>query len=212
MIQILQQHIDQALTDYSAGAHYDSMLEAKKKYFELTGSLTEADDEFESKMNSFNDWYLFQYLSPRSTITVMKDYLDKNKVEDEVSLAFLSINHSLFEFSKTSWGGKIILNDILHKEKIELSEDSVPLGLVEKDIFSGRIINFQDQNYPFQGICIYPSTVKSILQKEAKKVRKMKNPKAEAKFLLFAEGLKTKWIHYGHIDAKKIFDVEFPSI
>ena len=61
MLDIVHEHLDKVLSIYTQGPHFDNLKEAKEKYFSITGKLDEDKDEFESRMNCFNDWYIFQY-------------------------------------------------------------------------------------------------------------------------------------------------------
>jgi hypothetical protein len=205
MITEVQNCLDRILVEYTRGYHLESLIEAKKEYFELTGTLTEEDDEYESRMNAFNDWYLFQYLSKRKTKTVVKDFLEKNQVEDSIAKSLLSVNHSLFEFKKINFFKKLVLEDVLHGQNIILPKDGLTIGIVKGDMFTGRLLTFEGQHYLLKGVCIYPESVKSILRKESKKIRKLKDPGQEQNFLLKLEQLKTKSLRYGHIDMTKIF-------
>ncbi len=205
MINEVQSCLDRILVEYTRGHHLESLIEAKKEYFELTGTLTEEDDEYESRMNAFNDWYLFQYLSKRKTKTVVKDFLEKNQIEDKVAKSLLSVNHSLFEFKKINFFKRIVLEDVLHGKTITLPKDGLTIGIVKGDMFTGRLLNFESNYYLLKGVCIYPESVKNILRKESKKIRKLKDPNQEHSFLLKLEQLKTKSLRYGHIDMTKIF-------
>ena len=75
---IIEQHLEAALAHYSQNEYYEVMLEAKKLYLELTGSVDDSEADYENKMNSFNDWYLLQYTLPGKKCTVMEDYLQSS--------------------------------------------------------------------------------------------------------------------------------------
>lgn len=53
--------LERALMQYTSGNHYDDLLKAKEIYFSLTGKINEDDEDYELRMNSFNEWYLFHY-------------------------------------------------------------------------------------------------------------------------------------------------------
>ena len=207
MLPEIQHWLDKILIEYTKGHHLESLIEAKQQYFELTGTLTEEDDEYEARMNAFNDWYLFQYLSKRKTKTVVKDYLEKNTVEDEIAKSLLTLNHSLFEYRGLNLFKKNVLEDVLHGKKITLPKDGLTIGIVEGDMFTGRLLTYGGQHYLLKGVCIFPESVKNTLRKESKRVRKLKDPLVEQTFLLKLEQLKTKSLRYGHIDMTKIFVV-----
>lgn len=204
MLDIVHEHLDKVLSLYTQGDYFNDLKEAKDKYFSLTGKLDEDKDEFESRMNSFNDWYIFQYRQQDGS-KVIEEYIRNNKLDEEVSQALLNVNHSLFEFTKTSFRKQIVLKDILHDEKIVLKKDHPTISLMEGDVFTGRVIKYKGEYYLLKGVCILPQGVKSILKKQSKKVRKLNSFSDELNFLLHLESLKTKAMHYSHIDPAKIF-------
>jgi|SRR5690606_16191686 len=204
MLDIVHNHLDKVLNLYTQGEFFSDLKEAKEKYFMLTGKLDEDKDEFESRMNSFNDWYIFQY-KQKDGSKVIEEYIRNNDLEEDLSQSFLNVNHSLFEFTKVSFRKQIVLHDILHDEKIVLKKEHPNISLVEGDIFTGRVIKYKNEYVLLRGICILPKTVKSALKKQSKKVRKMSSFEEELNFLLKLEALKTKCMHYAHIDPTKIF-------
>ena len=204
MLDIVHEHLDKVLGLYTQGQFFSELKEAKEKYFSITGKLDEDKDEFEPRMNSFNDWYIFQYRQKDGS-KVIEEYIRNNQLDEELSQALLNVNHSLFEFNRTSFRKQIVLKDILHDEKIMLKKDHPTISLMEGDVFSGRVIKYKDESYLLRGVCILPQGVKSILKKQSKKVRKLNSFEDELNFLLQLEALKTKAMHYSHIDPTKIF-------
>jgi alpha-amylase/alpha-mannosidase (GH57 family) len=204
MLDIVHDHLDKVLGLYTQGEFFSELKEAKEKYFSITGKLDEDKDEFEPRMNSFNDWYIFQYRQKDGS-KVIEEYIRNNKLDEELSQAFLNVNHSLFEFNKSSFRKQIILKDILHDEKIILKKDHPTISLMEGDVFTGRVIKYHGESYLLKGVCILPQGVKSILKKQSKRVRKLNSFEEELRFLLQLESLKTKAMHYSHIDPAKIF-------
>lgn len=205
MNKIIQNHFDKAFVEYTSGIHYETLIEAKNKYFSITGRINDEDEDYEIRMDSFNDWYVFQFISSRKTRTVIKDYLINNQIDESVSKSLLNVNHSLFEFTGENRRREVVLNDLLHDKKYILATEHTHLGFLKKDIFVGRMISFEKFNYLMKGMCIIPVKVKSILKKQCKKIRKAKDPSLELDYLLKIEALKTKWNQYGHIDPVKIF-------
>jgi len=204
MLDVVHEYLDKVLTLYSQGDHFSDLKEAKDIYFSLTGKLDEDKEDFESRMNSFNDWYIFQHRQKDGS-KVIEDHVRNNDVEEELSQALLNVNHSLFEFSKSTFRKQTLLIDILHDEKIILKKDHPVISLVEGDVFTGRVIKYKGESYLLRGICTLPQAVKPILKKQSKKIRKLNNFESEMNFLLQLETLKTKSTHYSHIDPSKIF-------
>jgi hypothetical protein len=204
MLELIDTHIEKMLTTYTQGEYFERLKQAKEAYIALTGKLDEDQDEFESRMNCFNEWYLFQW-KDESGKKIVEDYIRREQLDEDLSQAFLNVNHSLLEFSKTNFRKQIVLLDILHDEKVNLAKGHRHIGLVEDDLFIGRVIRYKSDNYLLHGVCTLPQSIRSILKKQSKKVRKMNSFEEELKFLLSLESLKTKSMHYQHIEPSKIF-------
>ena len=204
MLEVVHDHLDKVLNLYTKGEFFSDLKAAKEKYFSITGKLDEDKEEFESRMNCFNDWYIFQYRHEDGS-KVIEEYIRSNQLDEELSQAMLNVNHSLFEFSKISFRKQIVLKDILHDEKITLVKNHPNISLMEGDVFTGRVIKFKGEYYLLRGLCTLPQGVTSILKKQSKKVRKANSFEEELNFLLQLESLKTKAMHYSHIDPAKIF-------
>jgi hypothetical protein len=204
MLELIDTHIEKMLTTYTQGEYFERLKQAKEAYIALTGKLDEDKDEFESRMNCFNEWYLFQW-KDESGKKIVEDYIRREQLDEDLSQAFLNVNHSLLEFSKVNFRKQIVLLDILHDEKVSLAKGHRHIGLVEDDLFIGRVIRYKGDNYLLHGVCTLPQSIRSVLKKQSKKVRKMNSFEEELKFLLSLESLKTKSMHYQHIEPSKIF-------
>ncbi len=204
MLDIVHEHLDKILTQYTQGTHFADLKQAKETYFSMTGKLDEDKDEFESRMNSFNDWYIFQYRQKDGS-KIVEDYIRNSQLGEGLAEALLNVNHSLFEFSKINFRKQIVLKDILHDEKITLVKNHPSISLMEGDVFTGRVIKFEGNFYLLRGICTLPQKVKPILIKQSKRIRKINSFEEELAYLLQLESLKTKTLHYSHIDPAKIF-------
>lgn len=198
--------IEEMLTKYTQGEYYDELVKAKEIYIGLTGKLNDDDEEYEARMNLFNDWYLFNYRRTDGRRFV-DDYAAHNDFNNDKEFAnsILQVNYSLFHFKKTNFRKEIVLKDILHSEKVVLSKNNRFLGLVEDDLFVGRVFNYVERGYFLKGVCTLPKNVLSNLKKESRKVRKLASQEEEEKFLLKLENLKVRSKNYGHVDANKIF-------
>ncbi len=204
MLELIDSHLEKILTIYTAGEHFPRLKQAKDSYIALTGKLDEDKDEFESRMNCFNEWYMFQW-KDESGKKIIEDYIRRERLDEELSQALLNVNHSLFEFDKVNFRRQVVLKDLLHDEKTTLAKGHKHIGLVEDDLFIGRVIRYKGESFLLRGVCTLPQSIKSVLKKQSKKVRKMNSFEEELKFLLGLESLKTKSMHYQHIEPSKIF-------
>ena len=200
--------LNSAIEKYSAHEYYENILKAKEEYFELTGKISEEDEDFESRMNGFNYWYLTQR-DASSGSSLLKSYLENDSINEEDKEALLNINHSLFEYKGLSFTKKHTFKDILHNKKFTIPRDRFHLQLVKDDIFIARSIEVESSVYLLNDLSVLPLDVRSILVKESAKVRKLQDKSRDLQFLMAIEKLKTKWRRYGHLDAKRIFQFNF---
>lgn len=211
MHESLRYLLEKILIQFSEEKYYDQLLVAKDYYFQKTGKVFEEDEDYESRMAAFNDWYVLEYKKEETDKTCFDKYCEKKEQRAEIVEAIKGTNHSIFEYTGTSFKGFHVLKDILHDEKITLAKSHPALSLVKGDMFIGRTVKYLDEHYLYNGLRVMPKEASSILKKEAKKVRKaFKNKeeeraKGEEDFLFLADSHKTKWQHYGHVNVDKIF-------
>ncbi len=205
MHESLRYLLEKVLSHYTEGDFYQNLLQAKEDYFSKTGKAFEEDEDYESRMASFNDWYCLQYQPDDTGRTFFQQYTLEHSVLPELIQAINDVNHSLFEYTGTSFRGQHVLKDILHDNKLTLAKEHSSPSMVKGDLFIGRTTLFKDEFYLFNGLRMMPKEAKKAMQKEAKKVRKLHSKREDLSFLFFTESLKTKWQRYGHIDVNKIF-------
>ncbi len=192
-------HLEKALMHYSSGEHYNNLIKAKEEYFSLTGKINEDDEDYELRMNSFNDWYLFQYCDE------FPEFLETEVENQEIKEALGKVNYSLFEFLGSGLFKKRIVKDILHNKKITLDADVPVSSLVKNDLFVGRVLEVEDRGVLLNGLCFLPSEIRTTLIKESKKIRKCNDTKQEHKFLITLESQRSRWARYGHLSPHKFF-------
>ena len=60
-MNIIQDEFDKILDFYTSEKYYEELKAAKEAFVNRTGKIDEESDEYESRMNSFNHWYIFDY-------------------------------------------------------------------------------------------------------------------------------------------------------
>lgn len=201
----VQDFFQRVLNHYTDEKHLPLLLEAKEYYFKQTGKVDEDDDDFESRMVDFNEWYILQFIPENRTKTLMREYLKENRVDEELYLAFTQFQQSIFEYLGNSFSGCPSLWNFIEDKKVKLPKNVPMLSVVKGDLFTARLVFYKSQYFLLGGMSIVPKEVKRILKKESKKVRKLGSHVERERFLLRVEGLKTKWKQYGHVDVTKIF-------
>lgn len=203
-MNLIERHIEKIMEHYTTGDNYNLLKEAKDYYIDATGRIDDETDEYESRMSSFNDWFIFNFRREDGR-RIIDDYISEFKIDDELAKSFHNVSYSLFSFVKYNFKKQVVLKDILHDEKYVVQKDQSNIGLVPDDLFVGRVISYNGENFVLRGMCTLPSTLLSKLKKESKKIRKLNSQVEEESFLLKLEQLKTKSLQYSHIDVSQIF-------
>ena len=100
-MNIITEHIEKIIETYTQDSYYEDMKKAIAFYIERTGKMNEESEEYESRMNSFNDWFIFNYRLGDGS-RVIDQYMINNTLEDEVSKSLHNANYSLFLFQSSS--------------------------------------------------------------------------------------------------------------
>jgi len=195
-----------ALTRYSQGDYYPLLLEAKDAYFGLTGETRDDDEEYEHRMGLFNEWYLFDFQSPRFSSKIIYDYLHSEGHSEEIVESMRTIELSLFEFLGENMRGQQVVRDLILGKKLQLAPAYPKIPLHKGDLFLARRIVFKGEYYLFAGMRTLPSSALGVLKKQIKRTKKLNQSIPE--FLSRVEALKTKWVRYGFVDPLKIFVFE----
>ena len=197
--------IEEALRKYSQDEYYQTLITARERYFHLTGATFDDDDDFEGRMNSFNYWYLFEYIPQNKTRTMIRDCIIKKGPNSEEENSLLGVQFSLFEYLGKNLRDMMTLKDIWTQKKTVLSATQSALPLVKNDYFIGRYITFMGKNNLLPGYCLLPIEVKPDIYNQLSSLKGKEDLYLKQEFLLKLEFLKTKWKRYGHINAKKLF-------
>ena len=119
-MNIIQDEFDKILDFYTSEKYYEELKAAKEAFVNRTGKIDEESDEYESRMNSFNHWYIFDYERKDGSRFIEK-YLSSKPSEIAQSLS--EINYSLFHFKKINFRKQIIISDVLHSERFSLAKE-----------------------------------------------------------------------------------------
>ncbi|TDJ03668.1 MAG: hypothetical protein E2O68_09605 [Deltaproteobacteria bacterium] len=190
----IRENFDKAILNYSKDKFKGVYLKAKDEFFDLTGSIHADHENFEQRMNSFYEWYFFNY----SESKILKDYTAKDSF-------FKDFKYSIFEFSGKNLRGRCVFKDFIGKDKVLLPKGVMPPGLTKDDIIVGRFIALEEGHYLLPGFFILPGKVKSILKREARRIAKINDVDKKEEFLLKIETLYNRWRSYNHLDPAKIF-------
>lgn len=201
----IRDFFEKVLAHYTSGQYYETLVEGKEVFFSKTGKVDEDDDEFESRMIDFNEWYIFDFIPSKVNGPLIRHYIYHNNVEQEVAHAFGHVKQSLFEFKGKSLWGSFVFEDYLYGGRVKVSKKTILPNIIKDDVFLARIINFKGEQHLLGSVVTLPRDARSIFKKAAKKARKQNDMRANEEFLLEVQRLKSKWKSYNHVDVRHIF-------
>jgi hypothetical protein len=190
----IKEKFEQLMVHYSQGVFQEVFLQAKEQFIALTGSLYEEREALDHRLNSFYEWYFFNYAKSK----IFKDY----QMGDDF---FETFHYSFFEYAGKSFTKKELFVDYLNKEKLSFSPGPKLFGMEKGDLMIGRFVKVQKSYHLFPGFFILPTSVKRILKRDAKKISRLRDEDKNGEFLLKLEGLFNKWRRLGYPDSSKIF-------
>ncbi|MCT4642097.1 MAG: hypothetical protein N4A33_07325 [Bacteriovoracaceae bacterium] len=177
----------------------EELISAKQAFMSLTGKVDESSSEYEARMNSFNDWYIFDYNK------IFEDYFYSKDLDIDILKSFYDVRYSVFKVTQVK-KDSYILHDLFANEKIVINKEHSLATLVENDIFCARILNYKNENYLLRGICLLPFEIETELLKFAKNFRKNRLYYREKEIVLRLEEFKMRSLNYKHVSSSKIFD------
>jgi len=206
-----QKYLDPVIEMFTTGEYYKEVFQAKQEYFERAGVVYEDDGEFENRMCTFMDWYVFDRELPAIDLPPIKFYFRKNKdlfSSEELNLYkdFCNTIHSIFYLRKVR-GGTIYLKDLFSRKNHEVRDTEINMGFVSGDIFEARLIPFKGVYEFSKGFCFHPVEMEKFILGEIKKVRYQDHSR-QTKLILQLAAMKLKHMRYQHINIKHIYTFE----
>jgi hypothetical protein len=211
-----QPYLEQLIAFATAEARKPDLLTAKAEYFERTGEIFEDDKQFEMRMASFLDYYLFDRRSPLTGQTPAQElYDDKQKTApQDLVVAFRTFTetvHGLFEVRKVG-KGRVRLRDIATGKDHEVTERRQTAGLEKGDILEARLIPFGGLLLFSAAFCYHPRGASKSIIKEAKRRRKATPGKSPQELVWDCAKRSLKVDRYRQIAVEKIYDFENKTI
>lgn len=166
------------LIEFSCEQEFAEQMEIAREFFSIaTGKVTDEDSFFESRMNLFQQWFLFDFRLSGvfSGGTIFELYLMRRNAAGASAKEiyeleqFRSVRRSLFRIEKSN-AESVIARDIFADFSMEiwpLPETSLA-ALELQQVFEARVVNLEDRWY-FSGVFVFhPEEVRSLI---AKRVR-----------------------------------------
>jgi hypothetical protein len=207
-----QAQLDQLIAFASAEPRKNDLLAAKADYFRITGEVFEDDKNFELRMASFLDYYLYDRKSPLSNQTPAEEFyqeLVRSRGTDEAAQfrGFTETTHGLFEVRKLK-EGSVRLRDVFNGKDFDVTERRNIAGLEKGDILEARLIPHGGHLWFSSAFTYHPREAARLILKEVKR-RKKKEPERSPKELAWECAKRAlKMDRYRQIPVEKIYDFE----
>lgn len=206
-----QKHLEPVIKQFTTGDFYKEVCQAKQEYFDRAGIVYEDDAEYENRMNTFMDWYVFDRELPGIDLPPIKLYVRKNAEklsteEADIYRGFCSTNLSIF-YLKKAGGGVVCVKDLFSRKSYEVRDADVNMGFMRGDIFEARLIPFKGAYEFSRGFCFHPVEMERFILGEIKKVRSQDRAR-QVKLILQLSAMKLKHTRFQHIGIKHIYTLE----
>jgi hypothetical protein len=207
-----QPYLDQLIAFASIEERKPDLLMAKGDYFQLTGEVFEDDKQFEMRMASFLDYYLFDRKHPQSGKTPAEELLEQKNRDPDPSTAaafksFVETVHGLFEVRKIK-PGAIRLRELFGGKEYDVTERRHTVGLEKGDILEARLIPFDGALVFSAAFCFHPREAVKAIKKEVKRRKKLLPDAPPAELTWEAAKRAMKAERYRQIAVEKIYDFE----
>lgn len=207
-----QPYLDELIAHASSEERKPDLLAAKAEYFQRTGEVFEDDKQFEARMASFLDHYLFDRKRPGSGQTPAEELLQARAAAGDAAelsafRSFTETVHGLFEVRKVK-PGLVRLRELFTGKDFDVTERRHTVGLEKGDVIEARLIPFDGALVFSAAFCFHPREAVKCIKKEVKR-RKKVMPDAPAVQLTWeAAKCALKADRYRQIAVDKIYDFE----
>ena len=207
-----QPYLDQLIAFASTEERKPDLLAAKAEYFQRTGEVFEDDKQFEMRMASFLDYYLFDRKRPESGQTPAEEILASRSsgadgAEISAFRSFTATVHGLFEVRKIK-PGVVRLRELFGGKEFDVTERRHTVGLEKGDILEARLIPFDDVLVFSSAFCFHPREAVKAIKKEVKRRKKVMPDAPPVQLTWEASKRALKAERYRQIAVDKVYDFE----
>ena len=200
----------------------EQIIAAKTEYFASTGEIFEDDGCYESRMQSFFNWYLLDRAQGTPPQTPAQRFLLEKGPElaaaDKTTfLGFTASKHSLYEIRRVGVGLIKVREDLVKVRDTVTGEDYVVTerrrlpGIEKGDLLEARLLPVGDQLQFSSAFTYHPRLVRALVLKEIKK--RKKTGTLEARSLCWElERMALNLERFRNIPVEKIYSFETPFL
>ena len=199
----------------------DDIVQAKQEYFTHTGGEVHEDDRcFESRLQAFFNWYLFD--RKRDDVTPAQRFLQDRGAETraadkEVLMGFTQTRLGLYEYRGRKGlilgpkKGQVRVRDAITRKDFDVTERRQMHGLEIGDLFEARLVPAGGTWHFSTSFTYHPREQKPVILREIKK-RKKKGPVDVRALLWELERMSLQADRFKNVSIEAIYNFESPFL
>lgn len=189
------------------------LVEARAAYFHATGEVFEDDKQFEPRMASFLDHYLFDRPTPGVGLTPAQSWFQLKLAASPEEAApfrcFTETLHGMFEVRKVGEGW-VRLRELILDRDHDVTERRQLVGLARGDVMEARLVPFEGNLWFSGGFLFHNKLAIPAILREAKRWRKREAGRDPREFTWECARRATKVERYRKVPVEKLFDFQRP--
>jgi len=199
----------------------DDIVQAKQEYFTQTGGEVHEDDRcFESRLQAFFNWYLFD--RKRDGVTPAQRFLQDRGAETragdkEVLMGFTQTRLGLYEYRGRKGlilgpkKGQVRVRDAITRKDFDVTERRQMHGLEIGDLFEARLVPVGGTWHFSTSFTYHPREQKPVIVREIKK-RKKQGPVDVRALLWELERMSLQADRFKNVSIEAIYNFESPFL
>ncbi|MEN9798038.1 MAG: hypothetical protein RL653_1734 [Pseudomonadota bacterium] len=207
-----QPYLEQLTAWATAEDRRADLVAARTAYFQATGEVFEDDKQFEPRMASFLEHYLFDRPHPETGLTPAQTWFQSRlavPAEAAPFRCFTETLHGMFEVRKMG-AGWLRLRELVLDRDHDVTERRQLAGLARGDVLEARLIPFEGHLWFSAGFLCHPRLAIPAILREAKRWRKRETGRDPRDFTFECARRAVKAERYHKVPVEKIYDFQRP--
>ena len=207
--EVLRNSLQKLIGYYTNPQFSEELMQARREFFDNTGSLDENNPNYSLRMQQFYEWYfltrpLNSYM--KTPVSVCDQHRDlRLSAEDMATIELLQKSHfhTVFEYLKSK-NDVIYLRDLVSQKKFQVMQGQLIFGFDSKEYFQARVVQIGAQFHFLNSFCFHPESAQKFILSEVKNLQKNPDLSLE-KLLLRLNKMRYKFEQYKHVKPELIY-------
>lgn len=172
-----QRYFDELVAWATSAPRDQEIVLAKREFFSRTGEIFDDDKQFEMRMASFLEFFVFDRQLEATGVTpaaaFYRQVLAEGPPERAAAFrAFTETVHGIFELRRIAKGSSRVKELLTHRE-YDVTERRLLAGLEVGDVMEARLVPFGGEGWFSSAFGYHPRAAFELIRKEARRRRKL---------------------------------------